>query len=228
MRALAVAVMVVIVGGCSDALTGDVNKDAHPGSAISATVGPAGGLVRTPNGYAAVRIDPGILTQDVTVRLERVNEKYPPGRGPLRTKHVQYAAAYRLTMSPPPTIAGGVSVALCAGEGVPFQGPDELHHRLRYVFSPLGGGVNEEAVVAPSPGGSANMVNCTARTAHRNVLGRLLAALGPTTLYAIDQGGGGEYAGGCTHPGCIGDIIPAPAPFPGLIIGVIDPATFVK
>lgn len=224
MRTVALAVMVLTVGACSDVVSGDVSKEAHPGSAITTTIGPAGGLVRTPNGYAAVQVAPGVLSQDVEVRLERVNDKYPPGGGPLRTKHVQYGAAYRLTMSPPPMIAGGVSVALCAGEGHPFQGPDEVHHRLRYMFSLLGGNQSDEALIAPVSDASATMVDCTAQVATRSMLGRLFAAFGPTPLYAIDRGGGGIYEGGCTHEGC--DIVPGP--FLGLVIGVVDPATFAK
>jgi len=226
MRSLALAALVVTVGACSDAVSGNV-RDPHPGSAISATVGRDGGVVRTPNGYAAVEIPAGALGQDVVVTLERVNTRFATGRGPLRTKHVQYGAAYRVTMSPEPILSRTFTVALCAGEGQTFQGPDEVHHRLRYAISPLdpGAGQLEESVTLFAPGGGVRNVNCAARAAAKpGALERLFAAIGPKEAWAIDLGGGGEGYGGCTHLGCS----MAATPFRGLVIGVIDPGALAK
>jgi len=224
MRTIAVVALLATVGACSDAVTGRRDDDPHPGSAITATVGPAGGIVRTPNGYAAVEIPAGALRHDVAVTLQRVNTQYPTGRGPLRTNNVQYGAAYQLTMSPKPILSQGFGVALCAGEGRPFRGPDEVHHRLRFAFSPIEAAQSEETLILPMLG-RVGIVNCAPRAAsNRSVLEQLFAAIGPKPLHAIDVGVGGLYAGGCTHEGCR----LAPTPFGGLVFGIIDPAALAR
>ena len=188
-------------GGGSDST---VTTQPERTDSTSSVVGPAGGLVVTPNGGAGVQIPPGVLGQQVTVTVTRLPTPATPGQGPLPSPLNQYGPFYEIATSPAvPQLSDSVRVGVCqvTDASSQFYAPEASHERLRLAHTV---GTTTEIL---EPVGVDDFLRCTGITAsaERSAGGssrwsRVLASLGnraigffsPASLNAAHGGLGGK------------------------------------
>lgn len=134
-RAIVALVLVQLAAACGGS-GGDPPTQPPPSGtdSVSKVVGPAGGLVVTPGGFAGVDIPAGAFNQNVRVTIARLPDPATPGAGPLPTALKQYPPYYEYQTQPAvPQFGDLVRVGVCqiSDPGSPFYPPAATHDRLR-------------------------------------------------------------------------------------------------
>lgn len=133
-RAIAAIALVQLGGACGGSGDPPTQPPSGGTDSVSKMVGPGGGLVVTPGGFAGVDIPAGALNQNVLVTIVRLPDPATPGAGPLPTALKQYPPYYEYQTQPAvPQFGDLVRVGLCQvrDPASPFYPPAATHDRLR-------------------------------------------------------------------------------------------------